>query len=116
MTDAPDEFNIPHYAKVRWKVAELKGRRYKFIIGIDLLNCFKTMVNLEDGYISFNDKVTNFLINPYNNLEICALEAIEFSRELQNRIQLEHLNEEEKREILKTLNRFQKLFFKEGDR
>lgn len=116
MTDAPDEFNLPHYAKIRWKVAELKGRRYKFIIGIDLLNCFKTMVNLEDGYISFNDKVTKFLINPYNNLEICALEAIEFSRELQNRIQLEHLNEEEKREILKTLNRFQKLFFKEGDR
>lgn len=93
-------------------MTDLKGRQYTFIIGIDLLNCFKTMINLDDGYISINDRITNFLINPYKNLEICTLEAKEVDW---NRFSLDHLNDEECKEIKVILKRFKKLFFKEGD-
>ena len=92
MTNAPREFNTEEQAKIRRTVTELRGRRYKFIIGIDLLNCFKTMINLVDGYISFNDKITNFILNPYKNLQICTLEGLDFDL---SRIQLDHLNTEE---------------------
>lgn len=112
ITDAPNEFNLPAYTKINWKMTELKGRKYNFIIGIDLLNCFNTMINLIDGYISFNQRITKFILNPYNNLEVCTLEGIEFEW---NRIQLDHLNTEEYSETIKILKRFEKLFFREGD-
>lgn len=112
LTDAPKEFNVEENARVRWKVTQLKGRRYSFIIGIDLMNCFNTVINLVDGHIKFNNNITHFIVNPYKNLQICTLEGSDFDW---NRIQLDHLNTEEYREIKKILNKFRQLFFKEGD-
>lgn len=112
LTDAPNEFNLPINSKVRWKLTELKGRKYSFIIGSDLMNGFYTIINLIDGYISFNSKISRFLVNPYRDIEICTLEGSEFEWD---RIQLDHLNTEEHREITNILKRFKNLFFKEGD-
>lgn len=78
ITDAPVEFNLPNYLKIKWNMTELKGRNYSFIIGIDLLNCFNTMINLIDEYVSFNRRIARFFINPYNNIEVCILEGTEF--------------------------------------
>lgn len=112
ITDAPMEFNLPNYTKIKWKMQELKGRKYNFIIGVDLLNHFNTMINLIDGHITFNNKITKFLINPYKDLEICSLEKLEVDLD---RIQLNHLNAEEHLEVTRILRRFDKIFFKEGD-
>ena len=51
-------------------------------------------------------------MNPYKRVNICALEAADFDW---NRIQLNHLNKEEYDAIVKVLNNFKGLFFKEGD-
>ncbi len=59
-----------------------------------------------------NQRITQFRSNPYLNLDICTLEAKEFDWD---RIQLSHLNVEEKEGVKKVLKRFKSLFFKEGD-
>lgn len=112
LTDAPLEFNVEKNAKIKWKMTKLKGRKYEFIIGIDLMNCFNTVMDLVEGQISFNNKKTSFIINPYKKVKVCALEAANFDW---NRIQLDHLNKEEYDAIVKVLNNFKGLFFKEGD-
>lgn len=106
------EFNVEKTAKLKWKMTKLKGRKYEFIIGIDLMNCFNTVMDLVEGQISFNNKKTNFIMNPYKEVKVFALEATNFDW---NRIQLDHLNKEEYDAIVKVLNNFKGLFFKEGD-
>ena len=90
----------------------IEGRNYSFIIGVDLLNCSETIINLVDGCIMLNQRITQFRSNPYLNLDICTLEAKEFDWD---RIQLSHLNVEEKEGVKKVLKRFKSLFFKAGD-
>lgn len=51
-------------------------------------------------------------MNPYKEVKVFALEATNFDW---NRIQLDHLNKEEYDAIVKVLNNFKGLFFKEGD-
>lgn len=113
LTDTPSEFNLPFHVKIRWKVTEFRERKYSFIIGIDLLNCFNTIINLIDGYITINESICRFITNPYKNIECCTLEGTTFDW---NRIQLNHLNGEEHKEITKILRRFKSLFFQEGDK
>ena len=111
-TEAPKEFNLPNNARVRWKVAPLKGRIYDFIIGIDILKILNSQINIETKEITFNGKVCNFLNNPYEFNNICTLEV---SNPNLDRLKLDHLNEEERREIMKLLRQYNKLLFKEGD-
>lgn len=111
-TDGPDEFNLADNARVRWKVTPLRGRMYDFIIGIDILNFLNAHINIEKGEITLNGKVCNFLNKPYDFNHICTLETSESGLE---RLSLDHLNEEEHREIMKLLRRYNRLLFKEGD-
>lgn len=95
-----------------WKITPLRGRTYDFIIGIDILNFLNAQINIEQGQITLNGKVSYFLNNPYKFNQIYRLEAGDPKVE---RLQLNHLNHEERREIIRLLNRYNKLLFREGD-
>ncbi|GBP03435.1 Retrovirus-related Pol polyprotein from transposon 297 [Eumeta japonica] len=110
---AAEEFNLPKNARVRWKAAPLTGRKYEFIIGIDILTFLNAHINVEDRKIILNQKESTFINNPHNFGQIYALETTDFNLD---RLKIDHLNEEEYTEVRKILNRFNKLFFKEGDK
>lgn len=96
---------LPKRVKISWKMAELRCIKCNFIIRIDVLNYNNIFVNIVDGQISFNGKITNFTINPYYNLQVCKLEGIGSDWK---GIQLDHLNSEEHRDVLNILKRFEK--------
>jgi len=74
-TTAPREFNLPNNARVRWKVAPLTGRKYSFIIGIDLLNFLNAFINIEKKILTLNHKENSIINNPYQYKEVCTLES-----------------------------------------
>lgn len=111
-TSAPEQFNLPSNARIRWKITPLTQRTYDFIIGIDILNYLNAIINIEDKKIILNQKENLFLNNPYKFNEICTLEAV--GNKI-NGIQLNHLNAEEYKEVIKILKKYEKLLFKEGD-
>lgn len=111
-TKSPEQFNLPNNARIRWKITPLKGRTYDFIIGIDILNFLNAQINIEKGQITLNGKISYFINNPYKFNQIYMLETGDPKFE---RLQLNHLNNEERSEIIKLLNRYNKLLFREGD-
>lgn len=112
-TVAPAEFNLPNNARVKWKAAPLTGRKYDFIIGMDILKFLNAKINVEERKIFLNRKESKFLNSPYNLNQIYTLEATDFNLD---KLMLDHLNEEEYREVLALLKRFKNLLFKEGDK
>lgn len=113
-TPAPEQMNAPQGALIRWKVKNLPNRKYQFIIGNDLLNKLNSIIDLEEGSITFNENKIKLLNNPYLANEICTLEPVD--NIIMNHLDLEHLNQEEYREIENLVKRFSKIFFKEGDK
>ena len=89
-TPAPIEFQISK-GLVRWRVKNLRNRKYQFIIGIDLLKQLNCLLNLETGYIFVNERQLKLLNNPFSFNEISTLEMFDVNVNLK----LDHLNSEE---------------------
>lgn len=63
-TVAPEEFNLPNNARIRWKIVPLMKRTYGFIIGIDILNYLNAVIDIEKRKIILNEKQSVILNNP----------------------------------------------------
>lgn len=112
-TVAPTEFNLPSNARARWKATPLIGRKYDFIIGMDILNFLNAQIDIEEKKIILNQRECSFLNDPFNFTQIHSLETTGLSLD---RLSLDHLNAEEHREITKLLKLFNNLLFNEGDK
>ena len=101
---------------MKWKIVDLNSRHYDAIVGQNLLVPCKAIINLADSYIHINHIKTLFENNnnyPYILKDICTLEGSE--DDFLTQLKLDHLNNDEKNNIIKFLKNNEDLFYKEGD-
>lgn len=111
ITPIPLEFN--KRGNLSWKIMDLTGRKYDAIIGQNFLVPLKAKIDLGSKYIEifgnkiyFENNAHYFILN-----EICNLETSNIDK-----LDLNHLNAEEKQSIMKVLKEYEILFYKEGDK
>lgn len=63
-TPAPEEMKAPLGALIKWKKKKLPNRVYQFIIGNDLLKVLNSVIDLEEGTVTFNEEKIKFINNP----------------------------------------------------
>lgn len=112
-TNPPEELRLSP-GLVRWKVKALTNRKYQFIIGVDLLNNLDTIIDLEEKVMTINGQKVKFLNNPYPFEQVFTLEKVE--NDYLKHLKLDHLNDEEYKAIVEVIAKFEKVFFKEGDK
>lgn len=108
-TPVPKEFKMSENHRIKWYKRKLKNKEYDLLIGMDLLkNILKIMDFQAKALILTNDVKIKFHTETNQTYECFELsEAKE--------VNLEHLNQEERREIRKLLSEFQNLIYHEGD-
>lgn len=111
LTPYPDEFRTNGY--IKWMVNDLVGKKYDAIIGLDILRPMKVKIDLEGNFMLVNDSKIHFNTYPFDIYNICTLESS--PSPFLNLIKHSNLNKEENGRILKLLNRYSKLFYKEGN-
>lgn len=110
----PREFKFQ--GTITWRIIDLKSKKYDAIMGQNFLVPFRAKLNLESKYINVNNNKIFFEDSdyPFALDEIHTLETVSYN--VLDKINLDHLNNKEKDEIVKFLRHNKDLFFKEGDK
>lgn len=113
VTPIPKEFNT--IGTFSWKVVDLKGRNYDAIIGQNALTPLKAKINLDHRYLEIKGNKIVFVDNnyPFDIHNIYTLQQVG-SQSFDN-INLDHINSEERKEIVQLLRDYKELFYKDGD-
>lgn len=114
VTPFPKEFGAE--GTISWKVINLTGRKYDAIIGQNVLVPFKSKIDLEGKFIEILNKNKipfieldyPLLLNEIHNIEPLNQNILE-------KLNLNHLNNEEADKLNELLKQFKDLFYIEGE-
>lgn len=100
VTPIPIEFNVS--GSFTWKVMDLTGRKYDGIIGQNFLTPLNAKLDLGYKFLEVNNRKTNFERNDHFLVinKVCNFEGSNIDK-----INLDHLNREEKVHILGILRK-----------
>lgn len=108
-TPVPIEFRMSENHRIKWYKRKLPDKEYDLLIGMDLLKNIIKNINFAEREIVLTNNVSIKLYSQKEQVHEC------FELSQSKEIDLEHLNDEEKKEIRRVLNDYQNLIFHEGD-
>lgn len=113
ITPIPEEFQIS--GTISWKIIELKNRNYDAIIGQNLLEPLKAVINLEQKYIQIRQQKLFFTNStyPFDIENINSLEAS--NKNILENIKLDHINTEQRKQVESLIKSNNDIFYLEGD-
>lgn len=115
----PIPIELKRQGTLEWKIFPLKSEKYDAIMGQNFLIPFEAVINMKEKclFVNGNNQI-NF--ENFNYLSEIAeanhlYQVNNFSQELISKINENHLNSEEKKELKKLLENRRELFYLEGD-
>lgn len=109
-TKCPDEFKQEINARIRWVKINLE-KPYGLLLGMDWIDKNVRLIDIHNEEIVLNNNERIPFLNKKMVDEVNMLEESDFGC-----IKLEHLNKEEKFGVTQLMEKYQNLFYKEGDR
>lgn len=111
ITPIPEEFQVS--GTISWKIVNFENRNYDAILGQNILNPLKALINLEHQYIEIRKQKIFFLNSDYPFDTINSLEPSK--NNLLENLNLDHINTKQRYKLESLIHSFKDIFYSEGD-